>query len=213
MTLLAIDTALSSLRLAVLGEGISHARTLDMARGQAEALFPEIDSLLVEAGLEPSSLTAIAVNIGPGSFTGTRVGVAAAKGLALALFIPLHGLTMFEAIAEEARGVKRMVVMDARRDEIYAQGFGTDDAPLSAPFVTTLSGLQPSPDTLLLGSAAHMFEGQHPAHLIRHIPYADPLAIARLASLGHGKGRTAPFYLRDADAKPQGHKVLPRKEG
>lgn len=211
MTVLAIDTALASLRLALAGRGVERVAVADMPRGHAEALFPAIEALLQQAGLAAGQLSRIAVNIGPGSFTGTRVGVAAAKGLALALEVPLHGITTLQALATEAAGEPCAVIMDARRGEVYFQLFAADgagDPPALVP-VDDLAQVDLS-GRRLVGSGLDWLEGRYPQEMLMPRQFADPLAIAGLAARGVGLGRGAPFYLRGPDAKPQLHKVLPR---
>ena len=211
MTILAIDTALASLRLALFGPGVDLRHVQDMEKGQAEALFPAIEALLGKAGKGTDALTAIAVNTGPGSFTGTRVGVAAAKGLAFALGVPLHGITTLQALAVEAGGEPCAVIMDARRGEVYLQLFA-GDGPAQPPMVIGVEGLRQMDcaDRVIVGSGAHLVTGQ-PHRLVREVAFPDPLVIAELAFRGVGRGPARPFYLRDADAKPQLDRILPRR--
>jgi tRNA threonylcarbamoyl adenosine modification protein YeaZ len=209
---LSLDTALQSLRLALVGEGVRLSHCFDMDKGQAEALFPAIDVLLTEAGLGFHDLACLAVNIGPGSFTGARVGVAAAKGLAFGLEKPLFGITTLQGVACQAPDLLRLVAMDARRDEVYVQGFDADNKPLSAPKLVAVSDLinEVPQGALVLGSAARFLHDFLPKEHLRHVDFADPCHLADLALAGHGQHGGMPFYLRDADAKPQSHKILPR---
>jgi len=92
----------------VLGERVSHARTL----------LEDVDALLRQAGAHPRDVEALAVGIGPGSFTGVRIGLAAARGLALALDLPGAGVSTLAALAEGAPGATP--VIDARRHEVFA---------------------------------------------------------------------------------------------
>ena len=97
--LLAVDTAGSSCSIAVAaGNEILCLRHEPMERGQAEALLPMAAAAMREAGFPPASLDCVATAVGPGSFTGIRVGLAAAQGIALALGAPLIGVTGFEAV-------------------------------------------------------------------------------------------------------------------
>src|SRR5690606_3902535 len=92
---------------------------------------------LEQAGSAYGDLDAIAVSTGPGSFTGVRVGVAAARGLALALKIPAAGVTTLEALAHQAQAMRpgrpAIAAIDAGRGEVYAASFAADGAPLAAP--------------------------------------------------------------------------------
>lgn len=160
-----------------------------MAKGQAERLMPLLEELLAEAGIGWRDLTRIAVGTGPGNFTGIRIAVAAARGLALGLGIPAIGVTRLEALAH---GLPRplTVVEDARRGEIYLQRFleeSADPARL-VPAGTRLPG------GALTGSAAG------PGGLSPAMPLAE--AMARIGAARAPGPRPAPFYLRGADAAP-----------
>src|SRR5690606_34390079 len=115
--LLAIDTAAPRLALAVLrGERVD-THVEQMATGQAERLFPALDELLAHAGATYNELTRIAVTTGPGSFTGLRIGLSAARGLALALDVPVLGIPSLLALSLTARCDPVAVLLDARRGE------------------------------------------------------------------------------------------------
>ncbi|HLP67101.1 MAG TPA: tRNA (adenosine(37)-N6)-threonylcarbamoyltransferase complex dimerization subunit type 1 TsaB, partial [Rhizobium sp.] len=127
MIVLAIDTAgvdcsaavYDSDKDAVLGQA-----TETIGRGHAEKLMEKIDAALAEAGLSLEAVERIAVTVGPGSFTGIRVGVAAARGLALALGIPAVGVSTLAVLASaETASAPVVAVIDAKRDEIYIQAF------------------------------------------------------------------------------------------
>ena len=99
-----------------------------MMHGQAEALFPMVDDVVREAGLTPSALDVVAVTTGPGSFTGIRVGIAAARGIALAVDLPLIGVTSFEAVTKTLSSDARtgrclLVALESRRADLYVQFF------------------------------------------------------------------------------------------
>jgi tRNA threonylcarbamoyl adenosine modification protein YeaZ len=192
-TVLAFDTSAAHCAAALLlPDGRVLARLEPMEKGQAERLMPLLEELLREAGLGWSDLTRLAVGTGPGNFTGVRISVAAARGLALGLGIPAVGITRLEALAY---GLPRpiTVVEDARRGEVYVQGFGTETS-----------------EALLLDGSdlAHVVETAHvtgsaagPAALPAAVPLAE--AMARLAAArALPQPRPAPFYLRGADAAP-----------
>ncbi len=146
-TLLAFDAAGRSCSAAVLREGQVLAEKLEaMTRGQAERLVPMIEEVLGEAGVSHGALDALAVTIGPGAFTGVRIGLAAARGYALALGIPQIGVTTFEAVAEattasEREGQNLLVLLDSKRADLYAQLFDAGLTPLGAPFTAEPSAL------------------------------------------------------------------------
>ncbi len=199
--ILAFDTSAAHCAAALLsGDRLLVLRHEAMDKGQAERLIPLLDEVLAEGGAVWADLSALAVGTGPGNFTGVRLAVAAARGLALALDIPALGVTALEA---RAHGLPRplTVVEDARRHEVYVQVF-SPDADLAR--VTTIAAL-PLECALdrFAGSAA---EAAAMATGGTALPQPVPLveAIARIAAtrLDAPQPRPAPFYLRGADAAP-----------
>ena len=188
--LLAFDTSGPACRLAVTRGGDVLAMAEEaMAKGQAERLMPLVAELLARAGLGLNQLDALAVGIGPGNFTGIRLSVAAARGLALSLGIPAIGVSALEAAVEEAPR-PALACLDARRGAVYVQRFG-DGA--------TLPALIEDPATL----PAHLPRyGDGPGALPPPLPMA--LAMARIAArrLDAPVARPAPLYIRAADAAP-----------
>ncbi len=187
--LLAFDTSAAHCAAAVLcGDRIVAARVEAMEKGQAERLIPMLEDVLAEAGLVWADLTALGVGTGPGNFTGVRIAVAAARGLALSLGIPAIGVTRLDALAH---GLPRplWVVEDARRGEVYARRYDSTD---SAAVLTRLDAL--TLDAPVAGNAL-------PDAFVS-LPIAE--GIARVAALrcATPQPRPAPFYLRGADAAP-----------
>ncbi|MDZ4375405.1 MAG: tRNA (adenosine(37)-N6)-threonylcarbamoyltransferase complex dimerization subunit type 1 TsaB, partial [Phenylobacterium sp.] len=131
---LALDTCLNACSVAVLdGETVlAHHREV-MARGHQERLAPMAQAAMAEAGRAFSDLDRIGVTVGPGSFTGLRVGVAFAKGLASAQGRPAVGVSTLEALAAGSPGLVA-AALDARRDQLYLQVFEAGQ-PLMAPDV------------------------------------------------------------------------------
>ena len=195
-TVLAFDTSAAHCAAALVrGDTVLAARAEDMAKGQAERLMPLLEELLAEAGLGWHDLDAIGVGTGPGNFTGVRISVAAARGLALGLGIPAVGVTALEAAAH---GLPRPLVVaeDARRGEVYCQSF------TPAPGEARLVQLDAVPALPVTGSAATPVSALTGASVL---PPALPLAeaIARIAAARSlPSPRPAPFYLRAADAAP-----------
>ncbi|MFC3132579.1 tRNA (adenosine(37)-N6)-threonylcarbamoyltransferase complex dimerization subunit type 1 TsaB, partial [Microbaculum marinum] len=146
MTILAVDTALSACSVGILQDDRSTAVSEAMARGHAEALMPMLDRVLGEAGVSYGDIDRFAVTVGPGTFTGVRVGVAAVRGLSLVTGKPAIAVTTLEGLAETARARADalagplLVAVDARREEVYAQVFGAGGA-LSEPMVIGLESL------------------------------------------------------------------------
>lgn len=177
------------------GDTVLAARVEEMGKGQVERLMPLLEELLAEAGLGWRDLSVIGVGIGPGNFTGVRISVSAARGLALGLGIPAVGVSTLEALAEGApRPVA--VVLDARRGEAYAQRFSVegDEAPRLDTVETLAADLAGTPviGLALPGCPAAMAA----------LPLA--VAIAQIAArrAGTSQPRPAPLYLRGADAAP-----------
>src|SRR2546421_6712889 len=145
MRILAIDTALAACSAAVLDTEIGAliaSETLAMSRGHAEALMPLIARVIDEADVEFKQLDRIAVTTGPGSFTGLRVGIAAARGIALAAGKPAIGLSTLAGFAApliaEDDSTHVVAAIDARHEHVYLQVFGTGGRTLVAPRIAPL---------------------------------------------------------------------------
>lgn len=199
---LAFDTAVARCAAALLsGTEIVAARAEPMDRGQAERLMLMLGEMLEEAGLAWTDLDALAVCTGPGNFTGLRIGIAAARGLALGLGVPAIGVTTFEALAEGRSGTV-LVRLDDRRGGRVAQAF-RDGHPLGEPGpAATVEARHWPAEALCLGadaaaSAARLGIAAGPATTA-----PDPAAFARIAArrLSTPQPRPAPLYLRPADA-------------
>lgn len=148
MIVLAFDTATSSCAITLWqdGEVLAEAQKM-LARGHAEVLVPMIEAVLAEAGLDYADLDVLAVTIGPGAFTGIRIGLATARSLALASGLPLIGVTNFDALvhglaSEERHQRNVLVVLETKRTDFYACLYGPDLSPLAAPKAVDEAGLQ-----------------------------------------------------------------------
>ena len=178
-TVLAFDASAAHCAAALLsGDTLLAQIYHPMTRGQAEHLMPLMADMLREAGLTWRDITRIGVGTGPGNFTGIRIAVAAARGLALGLGVPAIGVTSFEAMAS---GPCRLTI-PGPRDQLIWQDFGPDGA-LAPP----AQGAAPPPDG-------------PPARAVDYTALAP--AIARLVALRSPGPRPAPLYLRPADAAP-----------
>jgi tRNA threonylcarbamoyladenosine biosynthesis protein TsaB len=145
MKILAMDTAAGACSGALWSDAVVVERVQLMQRGHAEALLPMLASIMREAGCAFEELDLIAVTVGPGAFTGLRVGLAAARGIALASSLPCFGVSTLEAIAEAIdwptlANRPALVVLDNKRDGVYAQLFGAGRA-LAPPSIETPKGL------------------------------------------------------------------------
>jgi tRNA threonylcarbamoyladenosine biosynthesis protein TsaB len=187
--ILAFDTSAAHCAAAFLCGDRVIQRCESMAKGQAERLMPLLEEMLGEAGIAWADLCAIGVGTGPGNFTGVRISVAAARGLALGLGIPAIGVSALEAMAlGAARPVSAMI--DARRDEVYVQSFA-DDGPGPAQLIAAAAGPGAlSGEVVGLGGAAPRY------------PLAEAIARIAASRIGEPQPRPAPFYLRGADAAP-----------
>ena len=148
MLILAFDTSGPACSVAVWRDGTVLAHRRDaMERGQAEALMPLIAAAMDEAGVAYATLDRIAVTVGPGSFTGVRVGLAAARGLMLASNIPAVGLLTGEvlaaAVSPEERGdaTRILAAIDTKRGDLYVQQFAADGTALALPVALAPSAL------------------------------------------------------------------------
>lgn len=133
MRVLAIDTSTLAGGVALVdGERTVAEYLLDIRLTHSERLMPALDRVMHDAGWSPAALTGLAVAVGPGSFTGLRIGVSAVKGLALALSIPIAAVPTLDALAAGLAGAALPVcpVVSARRDEVYASLYRWDGAAM-----------------------------------------------------------------------------------
>ncbi len=206
MIVLALDTCLASCSVAVRDGELVLAHACEvMARGHQERLAPMAEAVMAQAGLPFSAIERIGVTVGPGSFTGLRVGVAFAKGLASGLDMPAVGIGTLEALAAEAEGLV-FAVIDARRGQVYGQAFENGRA-LMAPDALSLetaaarlAEVSMGRPLTLVGSGAPLLAAMVPQARVIAAEGADARQIARLASLRR-PGPLTPLYLRAPDAK------------
>lgn len=218
MLVLAIDTALGHCAAAVLdteSKTLRAEETLPMQRGHAEALMPLIGRVMDKFAGGFEALDRIAVTTGPGSFTGLRVGISAARGFALAAARPVVGVSTLSAYAAPFMSEKAdspiIVAIDARHDHVYCQAFSANGATLiKAAVVPVDEAIRAARfgSPRLAGNAAKILADRWPDH------FAPPLvvdaepgpAISWVAWVGAAANPTTaparPFYLRAPDAKP-----------
>lgn len=209
MIVLGLDTCLNACSVAVLDGGTVLAHASDpMARGHQERLAPMAQAVMADAGIPFSKLQRIGATVGPGSFTGLRVGVAFAKGLASALAIPAVGVGSLEALAAAVPGLVAAVI-DARRDQLYLQVFD-DGHALMAPDVlpigtaaARLAELAMGRKLTLVGSGAGLLADTAPGADLLTPDGCDARAVARLAA-ARSPTPIRPLYLRAPDAKLPG---------
>lgn len=214
--LLAIDTATSAVTAAVHdGVRVLAAESVPQARRHAETLTPTIDVVMSRAGMTPGDLDAVAVGVGPGPFTGLRVGIVTATTLGLALEIPVHGVCSLDAIAHRVAAESGpeeygdfIVATDARRREVYWARYRARDgvvARLGDPAVSPPGALDPALRALPAAGRGPLL---YPADFGVVLPVGDMDAgsLAGLVAyrLQHGGELLAPtpLYLRQPDATP-----------
>lgn len=209
--ILAFDTSGPYCTAALMqGDKVLATLSGEMARGQAERLMPLLEETLAAGGITWRDLDALGVGIGPGNFTGIRIAVSAARGLALGLGIPAIGVSMFQAVALDQTSDPVAVTLPAPRDRAYMQILIAGE-PVGDPRL-----IDPS-DDVPFGDAKVVI-GHRAAEIARHSgleardldpPDLTDLAcrIARIAAQlladpGRGRVRPAPLYVRPADAAP-----------
>ena len=172
--ILSFDTSAAHCAAALVsGDQVLGAKSEPMTKGQAERLMPMLEELLAEAEKGWSDLGAIAVGIGPGNFTGVRISVSTARGLALSLDIPAIGVSVFEALAFGTDGLVT-ISRDARRGMVFSQDF-KDGSPIGEP--TLSEGTVTSAEGVI-----------------------DPVKLAFCAASKDSWSTPAPLYLRSPDA-------------
>lgn len=216
MNVLAIDTSTSACSAALLrGDDIVARRLTVMSRGQSEALMPMIRAVLDESGLPVAALDLLAVTVGPGAFTGLRIGLAAARGFALASALPLAGVPTPLAVAasvpeSEREGRTLVVALESRRDDPWIQLFAPDLTPVgavealgSAALAARLSG-----PVLVAGDAAERVRAALPDAAVASSPgWPDAAIVARVGAELWRTGRAwpaEPLYLRAPDVTMPG---------
>lgn len=211
MKVLALDSTTSACSAALWLDGDVRARRFAlMARGQSEVLIPMVSQVMDEAGEDFAGLDLLAVTVGPGAFTGIRIGLAAARALALAAKKPLAGISTMEAVAAaipapERAGRTLLVAMDSKRDDIWVQAFAADLTPLCDPraLLPADAAASVAGPVLLAGDAAALV-----APFLPHAPLSaapgcpDAAIVAGLAAARWLAGTALapePLYLRPPD--------------
>ncbi len=222
MRLLAIDTALEACSVGIVAGDAALYRSEVLGRGHAERLMGMIEAAMAEAGLAFADLDRIAVTVGPGSFTGLRVGIAAARGLALVTGCEDVGIGTLAVHAEEARHelgpTPILAVLAAGRGEIYAQGFAEDGAEEGPAEIGPPEkfALRLGANTMLAGSGADALAAvigdEAVARTVHRRSAPDIAALCRLAlAAPRPTEAPRPLYVRAPDAKPQAAARIARR--
>ena len=204
---LVIETALTACSVALIdGERVLAARHEEIGRGHAERLIPMVESVLAEA--PDRSVTAILVDVGPGSFTGLRVGVAAAKAFALAWEVPISGIPSTALVAAGAFAAdpelsSLYVALDAARGQVYTQAFDrrgpTSEVQALDPVI---AAGEAATYAAIAGTGAPLLIGFSP-DLVVSAPALPHAADARFLPPGHARA-VSPLYVRAPDARLPG---------
>lgn len=218
MLILAIDTALDACAAGVLDTdagSLIAQESQPMKRGHAEALMPLIARVMKASGIAFAALDRIAVTTGPGSFTGLRVGLSAARGIALAAGKPVVGLTTLTAFAAPVVGQHSaqpvISAIDARHDHVYFQVVSGDGSPLVRPRVAPIDEALDAVRfgaPYLVGNAAQILADRWPADApppfkVDAQPAPEIAWVAWLgAAVSPDSAPARPYYLRAPDAKP-----------
>jgi tRNA threonylcarbamoyladenosine biosynthesis protein TsaB len=214
MKLLAFETATEACSVALWIDGGIIERFELAPRRHAELSLPWAAQLLAEAGIAKSQLDAIAVSRGPGAFTGVRLAIALAQGIALALDKPVVAVSTLAALAMRSTGARTIAAIDARMGEIYIGAFervGDDQRSLSTETVVRPEcvRLPDAGEWVAVGTGFGATDGALADHLASQLLHVDAAAlphagdVARLAALAYGRGevlapdRVEPAYLRN----------------
>ncbi|WPZ35587.1 tRNA (adenosine(37)-N6)-threonylcarbamoyltransferase complex dimerization subunit type 1 TsaB [Thalassobaculum sp. OXR-137] len=208
--LLAIDCSAGACSVALAEEGeIRAAARLRLTRGHSEVILPMVERVLAEAGCTADSLDAVAATVGPGSFTGLRIGLAAARGLALAVGARTVPVTSLEALAHAAgpADTPLLAALDSKRGDLFCQWFDGAGRPVDVPSVRLAAdavALAPAPAFRSAGDAADaVTDAAAPAGKTVTVEadceVPDAVSVAAVAAVrlaAGGEGPLRPLYLR-----------------
>lgn len=213
--ILAFDTSMGHCSIGVFNKdtGRSHSKHEAMERGHAEVLVPFIQDILAEAGMAFSDLDAMAVPLGPGAFTGLRIGLSTAQSLGLALDIPVVGISSFDALARPLDISNFGILIETKRSDFYVRAPGLDAAAMEAAAITERLGSQ---DIVWIGDGIARFQqtvSSPPGFTFQpgfeRIQPEILIDMARDRLPLSGPQSLAPLYLRGADVSQP--KAAPRQ--
>ena len=217
MLVVGFDTATPAVSVALYdGERVVSEASAADGRRHGELLTPMIAKVLSDAGASRADLTAVAVGVGPGPYTGLRVGVVTARVLGAVLGIPVHGVCSLDVIAADVpRGREFLVATDARRKEVYWARYDAAGVRLDGPAVGSAASIPGAAGLTVAGSGGQLYPGAFGA--VTGPAYPDARTLCALA-VGSRDGQAAvpllaaePLYLRRPDAREPGppKKVTP----
>lgn len=202
---LALDSALGGCVVAVLNGSDSYVRVLETGRDQAAKLIPLVQDVMQEAGVAMADLGLIVTTTGPGSFTGLRIGLSAARALGLALSLPVQGVSTFEAMVKSCRPKgQSIVVLESKRADFYVQAFDAQ-WQAEAPPECLLSAAIPT-DRIVCGDGLARLRAETGLAFENAIErnLLDPAVLAEAGlgiflTNGEKAQKPEPFYMRGAD--------------
>lgn len=227
MRVLAIDTALEACSAAIFDtveERIVALESREIGRGHAELLLPLVERVMKSAGLKFDALDRIAVTVGPGSFTGLRVGLSAARGFGLVMKKPVVGISTLAAftapLITENQAVPVVAAIDAKHGNLYMQMVGAGGrvlvTPRAAGLRETVRAVALGP-VRIVGTGAAMLAAHWPAKgpapvLVEQRAAPDVSWVARIgAAADPARALPKPLYLRLPDAQPQTAPLVERR--
>ena len=216
---LAIDTAMAGCSAAVLDVNAEKTYSIckQMPRGQAEHLVPMVQDCVNQSGIAFEDIGLIAVTVGPGAFTGLRIGLSTARSFGVALDVPVVGVTTLEVLAHDYLSQNSLeghdallVVIETKRKDFYWQAFGSDGSELTEAAAqdageAVLWAKSKGFACVMIGDACERFTSEVPEHdFIQEKEYflPSPEVMAKVAVTQFSKGMargSEPLYLRDAD--------------
>lgn len=219
MNILALDTSGTDCAVCIYDADSNRVLaevTENIGKGHAERLMALVDQAFDHGKLQLSDIGKVAVTIGPGSFTGIRVGVAAARGFALSLGVEAVGITTLETVArayqKQNAGKAVAVAFDAKRDEVYLQTFdaaGKAVSPAQLLSIEDARAALASFDGDIAGTGIGVLRDTQPETEKDHFPIAIVAELA--AEKAPGEAKPKPLYLRGPDARPQSGFALERQ--
>ncbi|MDR1829116.1 MAG: tRNA (adenosine(37)-N6)-threonylcarbamoyltransferase complex dimerization subunit type 1 TsaB [Methylobacteriaceae bacterium] len=228
MNILALDTALGACSVSVFDaatDTVTASESVVMERGHAEVVMPMVSRVMEQSGLTFAELDRVAVTVGPGSYTGIRVGIAAARGIGLAAAKPVVGVSTLSALLAPVMGFAgkglSAAAIDARHGFVYFQAVAHGGKPLcpacylEVPDARRIIGAGP---VMLCGSGGALVAYDCLTHGIDAQLSDEPdipniLWVAKLGAIANPKhAPSRPLYLKGADAKPQTRSAVPRRQ-
>jgi len=221
VTLLGFDTSTAASSAAVLlpdGRTVEHTpnpERLAERPGHASELLPAVHEVMERAGVRFADLDAVAVGVGPGTFTGLRIGVATARGLAKANGLPVRGVSSLAALAAGMTAAARLPLIDAKRGEMYGALFDGSQLiwpPFASPVATLVERLRGAPTTVLAaGDGSLRFREELEAAGVTVAPLGSPVHVVSAAHLCRlaldipdaPAEQVLPDYVREPDAVPR----------